>query len=166
MNTCCFTGHRTYKLGLNKEKQLQLKELIREQILFLINSGVNTFYTGMAEGIDLICAEIIIELRKKNNQLKLIGAIPFPEQSNNWKNSDRVLYKAVLESCDEQVLISPFYHNRCFHIRNQYMVDRSDIVLAVYNGSEGGTRYTVAYGKAQGKKLLIINPNNFQVELI
>ena len=37
--------------------------------------------------------------------------------------------------------------------RNKYMVDKSDIVVAVWNGSKGGTANTVKYAKQSGKTI-------------
>ena len=35
----------------------------------------------------------------------------------------------------------------CFQIRNRFMVDNSERVIAAYNGESGGTRNTVLYAK-------------------
>jgi len=39
-------------------------------------------------------------------------------------------------------------------LRNEWMVDRSNLVIAVFNGQKSGTKNTVDYAKKQG---LIIN---------
>ena len=40
--------------------------------------------------------------------------------------------------------------------RNELMVDMCDEVLAVWNGSSHGTRYTIEYAKSKNKKLKIV----------
>ncbi|MDY5774050.1 MAG: hypothetical protein SPK32_11530, partial [Bacteroidaceae bacterium] len=42
------------------------------------------------------------------------------------------------------------YSRGCFQIRNEWMVDRSARVIAVYNGEAGGTRNTIAYANKVG----------------
>jgi uncharacterized phage-like protein YoqJ len=42
--------------------------------------------------------------------------------------------------------------------RNEYMVDNSDIVIAVWDGSKGGTYNCVKYAEKLGKKIIVINP--------
>jgi uncharacterized phage-like protein YoqJ len=43
--------------------------------------------------------------------------------------------------------------------RNEYMVDNSDIVMAVWNGKKSGTSYTVEYAKKKGRRVLVLNPD-------
>lgn len=42
------------------------------------------------------------------------------------------------------------------------MVDHSDAVIAVWNGSKSGTGNTVRYAMSSGKKVLIIDPNKLK----
>ena len=42
-------------------------------------------------------------------------------------------------------------------VRNDYMVDHSDLVLAIWNGEQsGGTWHTIQYAKTKGKQVDII----------
>ena len=50
--------------------------------------------------------------------------------------------------------------NDCMQKRNRYMVDKADMVIAVWNGSPSGTGKTVAYAKEQGKPVLMIDPES------
>ena len=40
--------------------------------------------------------------------------------------------------------------------RNYYMVDRSSILLAVFNGSAGGTMNTILYAKRKGLQVITV----------
>ena len=54
----------------------------------------------------------------------------------------------------------------CYNIRNRYLADHADIVLAVYdmNANKGsGTGYTVHYVQTQGKIIIVIHPDDFHV---
>jgi len=42
--------------------------------------------------------------------------------------------------------------------RNEYMVDNSNIVIAVWDGTKGGTYNCVKYAEKLGKEVIIINP--------
>ena len=43
--------------------------------------------------------------------------------------------------------------------RNRFLVDHSDILLAVYNGERrGGTAATVRYAQRSGREILILDP--------
>ena len=47
------------------------------------------------------------------------------------------------------------------NLRNKYMVDNSDLLLAVWNGKKGGTANTVKYARKKEKEVVIINPDTF-----
>ena len=43
-----------------------LKEILAEQIAALADAGVTDWFSGMAQGVDLWAAELVLTLRKKN----------------------------------------------------------------------------------------------------
>jgi predicted Rossmann fold nucleotide-binding protein DprA/Smf involved in DNA uptake len=55
-------------------------------------------------------------------------------------------------------MLQTSYTRDCMIKRNRYMVDRSRYVLAVWDGSNGGTGYTVRYARSQNRIVQIINP--------
>ena len=70
MKTCAFTGHRPQHLpfGMNEndERCIKLKEELKEQIINLIEAeNVTHFITGMALGVDLYAAEIVLDLKAR-----------------------------------------------------------------------------------------------------
>lgn len=85
---CSCTGHRPQKFpfeygGRNKEFQTYLKELASKIKAAITEYGVTCFISGMALGVDLDFAEIVLKLRKKYS-LKLECAIPCPNQTIKW----------------------------------------------------------------------------------
>jgi len=42
--------------------------------------------------------------------------------------------------------------------RNDWMVDNSDAVIAIWNGAPGGTANTVEYARKSGRSALAIDP--------
>ena len=52
------------------------------------------------------------------------------------------------------------YFNGCMQKRNQYMVDTSSVLIAVYDGVSGGTKNTVEYAKKKDKKIIVIRPGD------
>jgi len=73
--SCAFTGHRPQKLPWRynemAESCTRLKKTLAMQIARLVAGGVTDFLTGMAQGVDTFCAEIVLDLREKNPGLKL-----------------------------------------------------------------------------------------------
>ena len=62
----------------------------------------------------------------------------------------------TLENCDEVVVLSAEYYPGCMYLRNRYMVDNADVVIAHFNGAKGGTMYTLSYAKKNKKSIIII----------
>ena len=58
------------------------------------------------------------------------------------------------------------YSKDCYYIRNRYLVNHADIVLAVYDmqaNKRSGTGYTVHYAQAQNKPIVAIDPDDFHI---
>lgn len=162
--TCCFTGHRPNKLPWGKDEnqsccrrfKFELRDILERKIRY---EKYSHFITGMAMGIDMIAAEMIIKLKKKHN-ITLEAAIPCEEQYRGWFKPYVDRYKAILEQCDKITYIKKHYTLDCMKKRNQYMVNSSDLVIAVWNKDpHSGTAQTINYAKLIDKKILILDVN-------
>lgn len=159
---CCCTGHRPdkfpFEYGVDKIKhEAYLKELEEKIKLAINNYGITNFISGMALGVDLDFAEIILKLKAKF-PITLECAMPYPDYSVRWSFEDEKRNYEILKSADKVTLVSDRYFNGCLFKRNRYMVDKSDLVIAVFNGEKkGGTFYTLSYAEKQGKIIEIID---------
>ena len=147
LHRCCFTGHRPEKLN---RSEVEIKKDLETAILQAINDGFVTFITGMARGVDIWAGEIILQLRKQNPNLHLIAASPYEGFESRWSTDWQRRYNSILEQADLVRFICKGYSKACFQIRNEWMVDRSARVIALYNGEPGGTRNTIEYAKQNG----------------
>lgn len=150
---CCFTGHRPEKLNASEEK---IKAELKSEIEMAIQEGYTEYLTGMARGTDLWAAEIVLDLRRENAQIKLICAIPFEGVERRWSEHWKELYRNICDGADQVHVIGKGYSHSIFQIRNEWMVQHSSRVIAVYNGSPGGTKNTINYAKRQGIPVRII----------
>lgn len=150
----CFSGHRPSKLPRGEElKNLKIK--LYRAVDRAVDEGFNTFYFGACIGFDLFAAMAVIVRRKRkkptdSGDIRLIAVVPFRNQPHKWSESDKRLYYELLSYCDDVVYLSENYHTGCYHERNRYMVDRSSRLICYYDGSGGGTSYTVDYAEKQG----------------
>ncbi len=166
--TCAFTGHRPNKLPWRyneaSEGCLRLKEALVSQITMLVESGVTDFLSGMAEGTDVYCAEIVLALREKNPALKLHCVLPHEGQADKWSDSARERYHAILKQADSVEYISREYYDGCMIDRNHRLVDSAGLLLAVYNGVQrSGTGATVNYARKIGREIIVIDPITLSV---
>lgn len=160
---CAITGHRPksfpWKYNETAPDCVLLKETLAAQIRLLADSGVTDWLSGMALGVDLWCAQIVLSLKEKNPALRLHCILPCEGQEVKWPKAEQEPYHSILKRADEVVYVSRDYHPDCMLERNRYMVDRASILLAVYNGTyRSGTAMTVRYAKEQGTKIMIIDP--------
>lgn len=86
-----------------------LKEVLTAQIEALADRGVTDFLSGMAQGTDLWCSEIVLDLKKKNPALRLHCILPCKGQESKWTASSQALYRSILEQADEVVYVSRDY---------------------------------------------------------
>lgn len=147
LHRCCFTGHRPEKLNRSEK---EIKSALRKEINQAIQDGLTVFITGMARGVDLWAAEIILEVRKQNKAIKLICAIPHEGFESRWSAGWKQLYRYVQEEADLVRIICKGYHTGVYQIRNEWMVNHSSRVIAVFNGQASGTKNTIDYAHRQG----------------
>ena len=129
------------------------------QIEALVDRGVTDFLSGMAQGVDLWCSEIVLGLKKKNPVLKLHCILPCKGQESKWTASAQERYHSILRQANEVVYMGQEYSRDCMMERNRYLVDYSSFLLAAYNGTRrSGTGATVRYALKQGREVIIIDP--------
>ena len=142
LHTACFTGHRPEKL---KRMQWLIKRELKKEILRAVDDGIDVFISGMARGVDIWAAEIVLALRDSGKPVKLICASPFQGFEARWDEEWKNRYNVIMAAADHTVFVCKGYSRSCFQIRNEWMVDRSARVIAVYNGEPGGTKNTIDY---------------------
>lgn len=160
---CAFTGHRpkSFPWGYdeNAPSCVLLKEVLASQISALAEQGVTDFLSGMAQGVDLWCAQIVLDLRKTNPALKLHAILPCEGQERKWTASAQEHYRSILAQANEGIYVGQEYSRNCMLKRNRYLVDHSSILLAVYNGTyQSGTGMTVRYAQRLKREIIIIDP--------
>ncbi len=117
---------------------------------------MTNFIAGMALGADLDFAEIVLKLQHKY-PVTLECAIPCPSQTYKWNEKDILRYEKIKKQADKVTLVSKCYTPECMLKRNRYMVDKSELIIAVFNGiQKGGTWYTINYAKKENKHIEII----------
>ncbi len=166
--TCCFSGHRPMKLSFGYDEGhpdcLRLKVSLIGEVDKMRKNGVTAFLTGMAQGIDLIAAGIVLDMRRAypEDNLRLAAVIPYEGQADRWGEEYRERYFDILSKADEVVTLRTRYADTCMQERNRYMVNASSHLIAVYSGAEGGTKYTVDYAIKRGLDVVLINPGTLK----
>lgn len=138
----CFTGHRPEKLT---RAEWLIKRDLEKQIRQAIADGLDVFITGMARGVDLWAAEIVLKLRDSRQPVKLMCACPYDGFEKRWQQEWQKQYQNILVRADYVKYVCEGYSRSCFQIRNEWMVNHSARVIAVFNGENSGTKNTIEY---------------------
>ena len=142
--SCAITGHRSLPIGFDREK---VKQFLRT----LIEKGVEKFYNGLAIGFDLLTAELIVELKREYPKVKLYGCVPFYGQERYYNQEDKLRYQRLLNCCEEVTVLNEEYHKGSYFQRNDYMIEKADVLFAYCKEEKGGTAYTVRlFAKRKG----------------
>ena len=153
------TGHRPNKLygyDLHHPKWIKLAWKMREILLDRIKTHKEIeCITGMALGVDQLFGLVALKLKNQNYPVSILAAVPCLNQPEKWP--DRTYWDKIKDNSDivHYVHNGP-YTNTCMNDRNKYMVDRADEIIAVWDGSGGGTSRCVNYAKKQGKPVINI----------
>ena len=166
IKTCCFTGHRPKALPWGFDETSVQCAALKSRLRFtleklIVENGYEKFISGMAMGADIICAEIVLMLRNIYPYIQLECAVPNYVYTKSWAVEDARRYSSILTRADniEFVSKSMVYSVRDLMLRNIYMVDSSELVIAVYvDGETGGTKNTVDYAKYKNKEVIFIAP--------
>jgi uncharacterized phage-like protein YoqJ len=116
--------------------------------------------SGMALGVDHLWAETGIALG-----IPVVAAIPFPGQDAIWPEESKQRYRGILaHPLVLEVYISKgAYNPDLMKKRNCWMVDHCDLLVAVWDGSRGGTAHCARYAKAVSKPVFYIDPRRMNV---
>jgi uncharacterized phage-like protein YoqJ len=168
-----FTGHRPPRLGgygagenspIARNVRIVLDHAV-DQIIIRYPRGV-AFLSGMAQGVDTWAAETVIAQRDAGaRHARLVAAIPFAGQERVWPQAAQERYRNILARADEVAVLrhptsipTPAQVAGWLHARNRWMIDRADLLVAVFDGSPGGTAEAVRYARDRGVPVARIDP--------
>ena len=168
--TCCFTGHRPAKLPWGFDERdprcAALKQSILRELEGLYRRGWRHFISGMALGCDLYFAEAVLALKEIYPSVTLEAALPFPGQADRWPEASRARWRRIVDACDVESVVQNHYDRGCMLRRDRYMVERSSAVLAVFDDTPGGTKYTLDHAAKKGLEILLLDVDRPEAEAL
>lgn len=146
------TGHRPDKLGGYHE--LRQRRVVAFAADMLQHFSPNTVITGMALGWDQAVATACLEL-----SIPFWAYCPCKGQELKWPEESQRRYRDLLAQAAKVLFVEERYSGTCMQRRNEVMVDEGDYVVALWNGSEGGTANCVLYAQTTGKPIFQVWKN-------
>lgn len=140
------TGHRPPKLGGYAP---HIERSTRAYAMAcLYETRPDKVISGMALGWDTAVADAAVTMG-----IPLIAAIPFYGQESRWPREAQGRYDGLLKAASKIVVIADACEDELIDIsvamqkRNEWMVNHCDLLLALWDGSDGGTANCVRYAR-------------------
>lgn len=140
-----FTGHRPEKLGGYEDAVKRRLCLFAHRII--ARAQPSCVISGMALGWDQAVAEAALLAG-----VPVTVAVPFEGQELKWPPRSQAVYRELLAASRSIVYVcDPGYAPWKMQRRNEWMVDNSDALVALWDGSDGGTANCVNYAIRKNK---------------
>lgn len=151
-HVAAMTGHRPEKISnwVYVEHQIGMA---------LMDNQIDVLIQGMAAGVDLRSARVAYR-----NRVPFICAKPWA--GHKPRVADKNDYENALTHAKSVVDVDPsqeFPGNWVYQKRNEWMVDNADMVIAVWDGTSGGTANCVKYAQKREVPIWRIDPANHVV---
>jgi uncharacterized phage-like protein YoqJ len=149
------TGHRQVSLGIGYSDKAFLR-LAAFAGTVLRRLRPDEVISGMALGWDQALAQAATEIG-----IPFKAYVPFMGQESLWPKASQNRYNSILSKAKSMVVrvnSSSLSIAGRMQARNEMMVNDADYVLALWNGSAGGTKNTVDYAASRDKKVINVWP--------
>lgn len=151
------TGHR--KIQGSYDTNNYLCYWIKDQL----NNIIDQYKPDLCISGGAITFDTIWSLTVLERKIPLLVCIPCLNQESRWNQKSQKLYWEILNNplCQRYYVSKYPYQGRCMQKRDEYMVDKADILVAYLEYKPSGTSTTVEYAKRLGKHIEYINPKDF-----
>lgn len=112
--------------------------------------GYTTFISGAAKGVDFWAAKLVLKHRSIRLEIQLVCAVPYRGFGLHWKGGPSELFSKAIQAADSVHYICDSFSRFVYQRRNEWMVNRSSLLIVAYSDVSGGTRNTMEYAKRQG----------------
>ena len=151
------TGHRPSYFPCGYDENNKWSNDIKQSIADnLLKYKASKVLSGMALGFDMWLAEAAIQL-----QIPVEALLPFHGQEKRWPKQSQERYNNILAQCSNVEYINEAYSNAAFFARDDSLINRADLMLALYDQTvqSGGTYYTYHKALTIGKEVINLWPN-------
>ena len=140
MAACTFFGHR--------DCPSSIKEKLHEEIERLIcHHGVDTFYIGTQGSFDRMAYAALVELRRRYSHINVYRVLAYMPKSSDADTADTIVPEGIENSHPRYAIVH----------RNNWMIDRSDYVIAYITHPTGGAFQAVERAKKKDKIVILTN---------
>ncbi|HZH62635.1 MAG TPA: DUF1273 domain-containing protein [Metabacillus sp.] len=174
MKVLTISGYKSHELGIfkNDDKSVDyIKKAIEKSLLDFLDEGLEWVLISGQMGVELWAAEVVFELQLHFPELKLAILTPFLNQESKWNEINQEYYEFIISQADfvDSITKREYESPLQFRQKNQFLVDKSDGLLLVYDEEkEGSPKFLleVAKKKQQVKSFMINTINFFDLQSV
>ena len=178
MKVLTLTGYKAHELQIFKQDNPAvdvIKLAIKRRLLNLLeeNEELEWVLISGQLGVELWGAEVVFDLQEDWPTLKLAIITPFLEQEENWNETNKEYYEFILSQADyvDSVTKKKYENPNQFRLKNQFLIQKSDGLLVVYDEERtGNPKYIVELAKqkeiATNRSFTIISIDFYELQLI
>lgn len=147
MTSCTFAGHReVYQLKIDEEIENAIDNLLQTDSEFV-------FYTGGMGDFDNKCASAVRAAKRKypNKEIRLALVLPY---MSNRLNTDKDYYQYYYDEIIIPAELAGVHYKAAITMRNRWLVDRVDCLIAYVHLDFGGASETIKYARKRGKPVI------------
>lgn len=173
MKRLIVTGYKQHELGIFDEKHpgiTYIKKAIENQLLPLIDEGLEWVIISGQLGVEIWTAELIIDLKKRNFPIKYAVITPFLDQEKRWNEHNQEKYQSIIANTDFYTTVTkkPYEAPWQFIEKNKFLIRNADGLLLIYDEeNEGSPKYIKElaehYAEKHDFEIFIINGYDLQV---
>ncbi|QFF98769.1 DUF1273 domain-containing protein [Psychrobacillus glaciei] len=167
------TGYKAHELGIFNDSHPGIpiiKKAIKNQLLALINEGLEWIILSGQQGIETWTAELVLEMKEEYPNLKYAIITPFLEQEKNWNELKQEKYRALLSHANYQTSLTKKVYEAPWQFieKNKFFLRNSDGILIVYDEeNDGSPKYTKKlaeqYAEKENYSIFIIDAYDLQL---
>lgn len=140
MAACTFFGHRDCPSSVKESLYAAVEGLI-------CNQQVDMFYAGTQGSFDCMAYATLVELRQSYNHIKVYRVLAYMPKLSDADTADTIVPEGIEKVHPRYAIVH----------RNNWMIDRSDYVVAYITHPFGGAYQAVERAIKQGKQVIQID---------
>lgn len=166
INVVTVSGYKPFELGIFKQNDIgvtYIKKALKKELLLLLHEGLEWVLISGQLGAELWTAEVVFELQEEFSNLKLAVLTPFLDQEKMWNEQNKEVYETVLAKADyiNSITKRPYESPAQFRIKNQFLVEKSNALLLLYDHEkEGSPKYLLKTAEQYQEK------HSYEIRLI
>lgn len=147
MTTCTFAGHREVNQpAIEARLDAEIEKLLQTDNEF-------QFLTGGMGQFDDMGANAVRAAKRRHPEKCITLTLVLPYMSNQL-NTDKEYYRFYYDQIIIPKELDTTYYKAAIQLRNRWMIDRADAVIAYIYRDFGGASATVRYAHKQGKPVI------------